>query len=459
LEIRMSEEGALIDGQWLEVSAQAPWPVMDRALDAAAAAFPAWSRSPREERRAVLERIAERVTRDAEVLAATMAREVHKPITMARAEVQRLALTFRLAAQLLDEEARVELPLGFDARGADFRAFVERVGLGPVLAIVPYNWPYNLAAHKIAPALAAGNTVIVKPSPLALRSTLALVRLVHACGLPPGVVNALGCDPAVAERAAADPRVKLVSFTGSELVGYRVREVAKDKPVVLELGGDASALVFADADLAWAASRIALSAYGYAGQVCISAQHARVEASAHEAFRAALVEATRATPFGDPLEPTTVCGPMIREDAARRAAAWLEEAVRGGAKVLAGGTRAGSLFAPTLVEGVPQGCKLATEEVFAPILCLSTFSSEKEAYAAVNASRFGIHASVFTRDEARVERAFHALEVGGVVVGDMPSLRFDNMPYGGVKRSGQGREGVRYAYEEMSTPKVLLARR
>ncbi|MBM4356588.1 MAG: aldehyde dehydrogenase family protein [Deltaproteobacteria bacterium] len=450
---------ALVDGRWLEVPTNASWDVMDQAIAAASRAFAAWSSTPREERRRSLACVADRVHDEAERLADAMAREVGKPITMARAEVTRLELTFRLAADFLAAPAREEVPLDYDPRGASYRCFVERIGVGPVLAIVPYNWPYNLAAHKLAPALAAGNTVVLKPSPLAMISTLALVALVDACGLPPGVLNAVGCAEDVAERAVADPRIKAVSFTGSERVGFRVREVARDKPVVLELGGDASALVFPDADLEWAASRIAASAFGYAGQVCISAQHARVHAAILPAFRERLLAATLATPMGDPLEATTVCGPMIHEDAARKAIDWIEEAVALGARLLAGGRRDGRLVEPTLLEDVPRNARLATEEAFAPVVCLSSFADTEDAFAAVNASRFGLHVSVFTRDEALVERAFRELEVGGVVVDEFPTLRFDAMPYGGVKRSGVGREGIRYAFDELSVPKVLLERR
>jgi len=432
---------------------------MDEAIAAASRAFPAWSRTTRAERRELLMRVASMVETQLDVLAEEMAREIAKPIVWARAEVTRLAVTFRLAAELLDARAREELSLERDARGRDYCCEVERFGVGVVLAIVPYNWPYNLAAHKLAPALAAGDTVVLKLSPLAYRSTMALVRLIQEAGLPPGVLNALGGSPEVSERAVADPRIALVSFTGSEAVGFRVREVAGGRPVILELGGDASALVFADADLGFAATRIATSAYGYAGQVCISAQHARVEASALDSFREALIAETRALPVGDPLDPKTVCGPMIDEHAAIRALDWIDEAVALGARLLVGGTREGRLVYPTLLEGVPPLAKLAHEEAFAPVLTLSSFASAEEAFAAVNASRFGLHASVFTRDQVLVERAFRELEVGGVIWNDHPSMRFDVMPYGGVKRSGMGREGLRYAYEAMSTPKVLLGRR
>ncbi len=454
VELRAPWDGAIVGTTW-----EAGWPVMDAALAAAARAFPAWRDAPRSERRALLARIAAAVRAQAEALAKLEAVEVGKPIAWARAEVTRLGITFQLAAELLDEPARHELPLGFDARGADFRCAVERVGLGPILGIVPYNWPYNLAAHKLAPALAAGCPVVLKPSPLAPLSTLALAKLIHEAGCPAGVVNAACCPPDVAERAVKDARIAMVSFTGSEKVGWHIKQLVPEKPVVLELGGDASVLVFPDADLALAAKRSAIGGYGYAGQVCISVQHVRAHRAVYDEVKRRLAAETEATVWGDPLGDATVCGPLISAGAAERTMAWIDEAVKAGAKILAGGRREGNLVVPTLVEGVPAGCKLATEEVFAPVLTLAPFDGEADAFAAVNRSRFGIHCGVFTRDAGVVERAFRALDVSGVIVNDFPTLRFDNMPYGGVKRSGVGREGVRYAYDEMTIPKVLLARR
>jgi acyl-CoA reductase-like NAD-dependent aldehyde dehydrogenase len=451
VEIRAPWDGAVIGTTF-----EADWPAMDAAIAAATRAFEGWQATPRDRRRDLLRRIAATVRERAEELATLMAREVGKPITWARAEVTRLGITFDLAAGVLEGPAREELPLDFDSRGKDYRCFVERMAIGPVLAIVPYNWPYNLAAHKLAPALAAGNTVVLKPSPQAPLSTLALAHLVHGCGLAAGVVNAVNCTAEAAEQAVRDPRIPLVSFTGSERVGWHIKSLVPEKQVVLELGGDANVLVFPDADLDLATRRTCLGGYGYAGQVCIAVQHVRVHDAVYDDMKRRLVAETERTKTGDPLDPDTVCGPLISSSAADRVMSWVSEATAAGARVLAGGKREGNVVMPTLVEGVGPESKLATEEVFGPVVTLSRFDTADEAFAAANRSRFGIHCSVFTRDPAIVEQAYRELDVSGVIVNDFPTLRFDNMPYGGVKRSGIGREGVRYAYEEMTMPKVLL---
>ncbi len=431
----------------------------ERAVVSAVEAFRDWRWAPAEVRQRLLYRTAELVHERAEDLSQLMAREVGKPIVWARAEVVRLELTFRLAGGLLDEPSRIELPLDFDPRGRDYRCFVEREAVGPVFAIVPYNWPYNLAAHKIAPALAAGCSVVLKPSSLAPLSTFALVDVVSDAGAPASVMNALFCSNDVAEGIVRDERIAFVSFTGSPRVGWHLKALVPEKHVSLELGGDASVLVFEDADLDLAVARTAMGKYGYAGQICIAVQHARVHSRVYEEFKSRMIAATEQTPYGDPLDDKTVCGPVISSEAADKVMEWIQEAEDAGATVLAGGNRVGNVIEPTLIENVPDGCRLAKEEVFGPVLTLSSFSSDDEAIARVNASQFGIHCGVFTRGLARIERLYKSLEVSGVIVNDYPTLRFDNMPYGGVKRSGFGREGVRYAYEEMTTPKVLLERR
>ena len=430
-----------------------------RALESAYGAFTTWRHSPLGDRQALLVRIAELVRERSESLAKLMALEVGKPITFAWAEVARLEVTFRLAASLLDEPARVELPLQFDKRGESYRCFVEREPMGVVFGIVPWNWPFNLAAHKLAPAIAAGCTVVLKPSHGAAVSTFALAEVLHDAGCPSGVVNTVLCENEVAEQMAQDPRVAFLSFTGSPRVGWHLKELVPRKHVALELGGDASALVFDDADLDWAVKRVALGKYGYAGQICIAVQHSRVQAGAYDAVRDGLVAATEGTTYGDPLLEETVCGPLFTTEAADRVMEWIEEAESAGGRVLTGGNRIGNVIEPTLIEGVPDGCRLAKEEVFGPVLTLSRFENDEEAVSQVNRSQFGIQCGVFTRDEARVERMYRSLEVGGVIANDYPTLRFDVMPYGGVKQSGFGREGVRYAFEEMTVPKTLVVRR
>lgn len=439
-------------------AAEGGWNEANTALDAATQAFTTWRRSTRTERARLLARIAELVRDRAEELENVLTREVGKPITWSKGEVMRLALTFDLAASQCLSYGLEDVDVSYDPRGKDYAACVERFPVGPILGIVPYNWPYNLAAHKIAPALAVGATIVVKPSSLAPLSTLSLCRLVHEAGCPPGVVNAVVCHSSIAERMAIDPRIAKVSFTGSPSVGWSLKEKLPRKKVTLELGGDASAIVMPDADLDWAVQRIVAGKFGYAGQICISIQHARVHKAIYEEVKGRLIQATRECPSGNPLDPKVVCGPLISDDAADRVMAWIDEAVTGGAKVLAGGARRGRLIEPTLIEGVPRGSKLACQEVFGPVLSLTPFSQIEEAIDQVNASPYGIHAGIFTKDQALAKRAFEELNVGGVIVDDYPTLRFDALPYGGVKESGFGREGVRYAMDEMTEPKSLVFR-
>ncbi len=446
------------DGSVIGTYGLVGWQEMDRALDHAAECFPKLRSVPRRERRRLLLRVAEAVRSRRGELATLLVREICKPIAWAEAEVDRLALTFEFAADLLSAPSGVVHPLDLDPRGDGHVGRVERFPIGPVLAIVPYNWPFNLAAHKLAPAIAAGNPVVLKPARQAAVSTLTLAELVLEAGAPEGALQALACPPDVAERAAQDPRVAMVSFTGSPAVGWRLKELAARKRVSLELGGDAAAVVLEDADLDWAVRRIVAGGFGYAGQVCIAVQRVLVARPVYQQMRERLVEATKQCGAGDPNLRETVCGPLIDEGSARKVEEWIAEAVEGGARILCGGGRSGTLVEPTLLEGVPPGCKLAQEEVFGPVLTLQEVDDAEDALRRVNASRYGIHVGVFTRSIPVAERFFREAEVGGVVVGDYPTLRFDNMPYGGVKQSGFGREGVAYAYEEMTEPKALVVR-
>ncbi len=446
------------DGRRIGTFAEGGWAEMDAALDCAAQAFDSYRKTPLAERGELLQRIGEAVTEREEELAELLVQEVGKPITAARAEVKRTALTFGLAADLARSMEPDTVDLSYDPRGANYHGEVRRRPVGPVLAIVPWNWPYNLAAHKIAPALLAGCPVVLKPSTAAALCTLTLARIIHECGCPAGVMNAIACPNAIAQKAVRDPRAKFVSFTGSEAVGWRLKELVPDRKVSLELGGDASAVICQDADLDHALPLVLNGAFAYAGQICISVQHLRVHESRVDEVVARLVPMIENLSCGDPALESTVVGPVINDAAADRIEAALASAVEGGAKILAGGQRTGNLVSPTLICDLPVGHTLACDEVFGPVLTLSTFANDSEAMGQVNGGRFGLQAGVFTASKDRAELYIEDLEVGGVVINDVPTVRFDAMPYGGVKRSGFGREGVRFAYEEMTEPLAVVTR-
>jgi len=446
------------DDKIVGTAAEGGWTELRACIDGAQVAFESWRHSTRQERQKLLRRIAELVREREEELVEILTLEIGKPVSASRGEVARLALTFDYAADLVTSFGLEAIPVDMDPRGKVYRCTVERFPRGVVFCVVPYNWPYNLTAHKIAPAIATGNTVVVKTSPLASISTLYLLRLIHEAGCPPGVVNGWNGAPNLGQRALSDPRIKLLSFTGSASVGWKLKELMPDRPVLLELGGDASAIICRDADVEWATKRIVAGAFGYAGQICISIQHALVDREIYEEVRERLIEGTLNCPKGDPCLEATVCGPLISDDAASKVAALIEEAVAGGATILAGGGRDGRVVEPTLLENVPEGSKLSREEAFGPVLTLKPFDTFQDAVKQVNSSSYGIHTGVFTQDLSVVDQAYRNLEVGGVIINDYPTLRFDNMPYGGVKRSGFGREGVRYTMEEMTEPRTLLIR-
>jgi acyl-CoA reductase-like NAD-dependent aldehyde dehydrogenase len=446
------------DGKIVGTAAEGGWSELKTCLDAAHDAFQTWQHSPRHQRQTLLRNIARIVRERSEELAELLTKEVGKPITASRGEVARLALTFDYAADLVTTFGLESLPVDTDPRGTGYRCTVEHFPLGVIFCIVPYNWPYNLTAHKIAPALATGNTVVVKPSPLAPLSTLTLLRIIHEAGCPPGVVNGWNGHPSLAQRALADPRVRMLSFTGSAAIGWKLKELMPDRRVALELGGDASVIICEDANLDWAIQRTVAGAFGYAGQICISIQHVLIQSTVYEQVKQRLIDAATLCLSGDPMLPTTVCGPLISSSAADKVMAMIEEATAKGATILAGGTREGNIIHPTLIENVSDGTQLACEEAFGPVLTIAPFETLDDAIKQVNASQYGIQAGVFTESASNAEKAYRTLEVGGVIINDYPTLRFDNMPYGGVKRSGFGREGVQYTMAEMTTPKTLLVR-
>jgi acyl-CoA reductase-like NAD-dependent aldehyde dehydrogenase len=446
------------DGSLVGTYAEAGWPEVDAAVDSAARAFTQWRRSTIQERGSLLRRVAALVRERSAELAGLLTLEIGKPVQWAQGEVARLAMTFDLAADHLTAPTATGVPLGYDPRSRGATCCVERFPIGPVLAITPYNWPYNLAAHKVAPALAVGCTVVLKPSPLAALSSLSLARLIHEAGCPPGVVNAVVCGPELAERAALDERIKVVSFTGSEAVGWRLKALLPEKKVVLELGGDARVFVLAGADLDTVAEKVVAGAFGYAGQVCISVQHVLAQRDLADDLRERLVKATAACPTGDPRIEPTVCGPLIGKAAADRIEDWVNEALAAGARLLAGGKREGNLFWPTLLEDVPPSVRLACHEVFGPVATLQACDGLDEMVEAANKARGSIQVGVFTPRLEEARKAFESLETGSVVVNDVPTLRFDAAPYGGSGRSGWGREGVAWACEELTEPRAWVVR-
>lgn len=420
------------------------------AAAAPAAALPAYARA------AVLTRAAEALERRAEEFAALVCREVGKPIKEARREAARAVLTLRLAAEESRRLGGELMPLDFDEASEGRHALVRRVPRGPALFVTPFNFPLNLVAHKVAPAVAAGLPFVLTPDPRAALSAAALVDLLVDAGWPAeaGLV-ATGPIPA-REALVRDERFRVFSFTGSAAVGWRLKSLAPKAHVCLELGGNAAVFVAKDADLPWAAARCAAGAFSYSGQVCISVQRVFVESEVHAEFRRLFVENIKALVSGDPADEAVDLGPMIDEASAARVEEWLKEAVGRGAKLWTGGPRKGAYVPPSLLEGVPADCRLVREEAFGPVATLDAVSSREEALDRMADSRYGLQAGIFTNDLAFVHRAYERLPVGGLIVNDVPSYRSDAMPYGGVRDSGLGREGVRSTIQEYTETKTMV---
>ena len=412
---------------------------------------------PRHARAEILERVSRAIGSERQPLARLIAADAGKPVTFALAEADRAATTFRVAAEEARRFGVQAFPADADPRGTGYSAIVEHFPLGVIAAISPFNFPLNLVAHKVAPAIATGNAVVLKPPPQAPLAAFRLAELVTAAGAPPGTLQVLHLPVPLAERLATDPAVAMLSFTGSARVGWHLKEVAARKRVVLELGGNAAAIVHRDAgNLDALAERIAWGAFAYAGQVCIKVQRLLVDASIARRFAQLVVEASRRLPAGDPRRPDTVVGPMIDAAAVARVRQWIAEAERAGARVLLKGSARGLLLRPAILANVPRDAKVWREEVFGPVLTVTPYRDWEEALELANDSSYGLQAGVFTQDTRRIDRAFRALEVGGVIVNDLPTLRLDHLPYGGVKASGFGREGVASAMEEMTEKRVLL---
>ncbi|MGH8894712.1 MAG: aldehyde dehydrogenase family protein [Actinomycetes bacterium] len=446
------------DGQVAAVVAVPTPGQVERAVSAAHAVSREASRLPAYVRAEALASVSARLDERGEELARLITAESGKPLKWSRVEVSRAVSTFRWAAE---EAPRFsgELQRLDTAPGADGRiGLVRRFPRGPVLGISPFNFPLNLVAHKVAPAIAVGAPIVVKPAPKTPLSALVLGELFAETELPDGIFSVLTVPDERAGDLVADPRLPVVSFTGSGPVGWSILDAHPRKHVTLELGGSAAAVVCADyaGDLDWAASRCATFSNYQGGQSCISVQRVLAQAGVHDEFVARLVKHVEALRTGDPWDEATDVGPLIDLDAAERVERWVAEAVAAGATVLTGGRRTGTTYAPTVLADVPTDAKVSAEEVFGPVLVVAPFDDVGEAFDQVNASRFGLQAGVFTRDLQTAFRAHGDLEVGGVVIGDVPSYRADQMPYGGTKESGIGREGVRYAMEDYTYERVMV---
>ena len=462
LDGRWHEDGELIeihapyDGSLIARVVQGRRAHADAAIAAAVKAFGTTRRLPAFERQRVLRQISTFMTQRKEEFTRTLAQEAGKPIKAARTEVERAIFTFNVAAE---ESTRIYgeyLPLDTQESTAGRWGIVRRFPLGPIAGITPFNFPINLVAHKVAPAIAAGCSMVLKPAPQTPLCSLLLAECVQQAGWPDGGLNVLPLSNEDAGLLVTDDRIKLISFTGSVPVGWDIKRRAGKKKVVLELGGNAAVIVHHDADLEYAAERCVTGGFGYAGQTCISVQRILVEHSVYGKFTDLFVDGVKQLKTGDPLDETTDVGPVIRESDAIRTTAWIDEAVHAGARLLCGGGRHNLVVEPTVLTGTKPEMKVNCQEIFGPVVTVEPYKDFDDALRKVNHSAYGMQAGVFTRDAKLLFQAYEELEVGGVIAGDVPSFRIDQMPYGGVKDSGLGREGLRYAIEEMTEPKLMV---
>lgn len=428
----------------------------EKALRGAIEALEEMRSLPAYRRAEALGKIVKGIEERKEEIAKAITLESGKPIRDARVEVGRAINTFTIA---MEETKRLEgrvIPLDLIPGSEGRIGLVKRFPIGVILGITPFNFPLNLVAHKVAPALASGNTIVVKPSPKTPITALILAEIVEESGLPPGALSVILCPVEVIDRYLKDERIGMVTFTGSAKVGWSLKEKVGRQKITLELGGNAGVIVHSDGDIEYAAKRCALGAFSYAGQICISVQRIYVQKEIFPSFKGLLLKYADEFRMGDPLEEGTTLPPMIDEKALERTEEWVEEAVRGGATLLKGGRRKGSFFEPTIITGTKKEMKVLCEEVFAPLAILETYGDIEEAVAMVNDSPYGLQAGIFTKDINNILYAYERIEVGGLVANDIPTYRVDHMPYGGVKMSGFGREGVRYAIEEMTEPRLLV---
>ncbi len=432
--------------------------ILDQAIAAAASAIQTTRRIPPFQRRSILDHCVARFRQRFDELAMSLCIEAGKPIKDSRGEVSRLIDTFQIAA---DESVRIGgevLNLEISERVRGYTGMTRRVPIGACGFISPFNFPLNLVAHKVAPAIAAGCPFVLKPASRTPVGALIIGEILAETDWPPAAFSVLPSSREAAEMIVTDPRLKLLSFTGSPGVGWPMKARAGKKKVVLELGGNAACIVDETADIQDAVTRLVTGAFYQSGQSCISVQRILVHESIYDTLKSELVAATQQLVAGDPKDESTFIGPMISEDQAKRLESWIEAAISAGGRLLCGGRRNGSIVDATLLENVPADLDICRKEAFGPVAILSRFAAFDQAIREANDSDYGLQAGVFTRDLYRAQQAWNELEVGGVIVGDVPSWRVDNMPYGGVKDSGDGREGVRYAIESMTEPRLLVIR-
>lgn len=469
----LGEFGALIGGEWLKtadaIEVRSPYndalvavvhragpEEVERSIATAVDAFEITRRMPAWQRSDILAKISQGIADRREEFARTIALEAGKPIRTARAEVDRAILTFKVASEETRRIYGEIVPLDWIPGSENRMGYIQRFPRGPVVGIAPFNFPLNLVAHKVAPALASGNSIILRPASQTPVSALKLAEVVLEAGWPEGAIAVYSCKTKDADPLVEDNRIKFLTFTGSPAVGWGLKARAGYKPVTLELGGNAGTIVHEDADLAFAAGRVTLGGFSYAGQSCISVQRVYLHEAVYEDFTDDFVARVQALKVGDPLSEETDVGPVIDRGAAERLESWLNEAKAGGAEVLTGGEREGSMWQPTVLTALTPEMSLTCKEAFGPFVGLYPYADVMAAIEAVDAGDFGLQAGLFTSDWNVIQAAFKRIEVGGLMVNDVSTWRIDHMPYGGVKQSGYGREGLRYAIQEMTEMKLMM---
>jgi glyceraldehyde-3-phosphate dehydrogenase (NADP+) len=428
----------------------------EEAVQAAVAAFETTRTLPAYERGAILRNISAGIKARREELGRLLSLEAGKPIRDALVEVDRATLTFRLGAEEAERMVGEMIPLDLNPASKGRVGITRRYPIGPIAGISPFNFPLNLAAHKVAPAIASGNPIVLKPPSKDPLTMLTVAEIIEEAGAPAGSVSILPMSRELGDRMVSDDRFKLLTFTGSPSVGWRMKERAGKKKVVLELGGNAGVIIDKTADLDWAVKRTLVGAFTYAGQVCISVQRIFVHEDVWDAFMDRFKAGAETLKVGDPLDPQTDLGPMVDDKAASRTQRWVDEAVAMGGKVLLGGKADGAFFPPTILTDTPVEAQVCSNEAFAPLAVAFPFRDFRDAVRQVNDSMFGLQTGVFTNDLTNAWLAFGELEVGGVIVNDVPTYRIDHMPYGGVKDSGLGREGLRWAIEDMTELRIMV---